>query len=297
MEASSIKVATRPSLILPDRQETLLIPLGDIQLDPRRRGQPRRAHIGRLRQVVEWGTEHGAYFIGMGDYVDAMSPSNRDSVKAAKMYDSVRDALEEQAEETQEELHELLAPTVGRWLGLVSGHHFWPYEDGSTTDTRLAEYLGCPYLGDTGYVYCRMEPLYQHHRAPTFKVWAWHGQGGGATIASPMNKLEKKIADFEADVYLMGHYHRALAVKKPRLDIIGGDRGSTPEVVHRDRMLVVTGSFMRGYLQGSLAEGRAGGSYVEKAGLPPASLGNIVVMCRPRLAGGYVDVDFDSMSL
>lgn len=298
MEAASIKLDTRESLMYPGRQEAIIIPLSDIQLDPVRRGQPRRAHIRRLRDTLEWGVYHGAYFFGVGDYVDVASPSNRAALKSTRMYDTLKDTLEEKAEETLLELQEILAPTRGRWLGLLEGHHLWEFEDGSTTDTRLADFLGCRFLGTSGYVFARLTPLSPKHRQPTFKLWGWHGEGGGATAAAPLNKLEKKVGEHNADVYVMGHYHRRGAIPKARLDIIGGERGGDPEVVHKDIWLVSSGSFMRGYLQGSRMEGRPQGSYPEQRGLPPAGLGAMAIYARPRPQGdGYVSVDLDVSSI
>ena len=275
-----------------------MIPLSDIQLDPPRKGQPRRAHIARLRRTIEWGVEHGAYFFGVGDYADVTSPSNRYKLRSSAFYDTLIDSLESKAEETQAELEELLAPTVGRWLGLLEGHHYWEFEDGTTTDTRLAEFLECRFLGTSAYVLVRLEPLSDHHRQPSFKMWGWHGEGGGATAAAPLNKLEKKVGEHTADLYVMGHYHRRGAIPKAKLDIVGGDRGGDPTVVHKDIWLVSTGSFMRGYLQGARQENRPKGGYVEARGLPPAGLGAMAIFARPRTQGdGYVSVDLDVTSI
>jgi len=297
MEAVSVNVETRASLTHPGRDEHLLIPIGDIQLDPELPGRPRAAHVGRLKEVVQWGVDHGASFIGMGDYVDPMSPSNRKAIRKADLYDSTRALLEKASLELQEELHDILAPTVGAWVGLGSGHHFFPYGEGDTTDTRLAEYLGCRHTGDLGITHIYMPAHNEGKKRPMYKVYSWHGQGGGATVAASLNKLQRKVGEFEADVYLMGHYHRAEAVKVPRLDTTGGERGADPHVVHRDRILGVTGSFMRAYLQGSRQGGIAAGGYVEVAGLSPAALGSLVIMARPRYDNNYVTVDLDFMSL
>lgn len=299
MEAVSVSIKElRPSLIHAGRDEHLLIPLGDIQLDPEIPGRPRASHVKRLREVVQWGVDHGASFIGMGDYVDPMSPSNRKALAAAGFYDSTLAMLEKVSLELQDELHDILAPTVGSWLSLGSGHHLFPYEDGTTTDTRLAEYLGCRHTGDLGITHVYL-PAGDDYPRSMYKVYSWHGQGGGSTIAAALNKLQRKVGEFEADVYLMGHYHRAEAVKVPRLDTVGGSRaGADPHVVHRDRILGVTGSFLRGYLQGSLQGKIAKGSYVEAAGMSPAALGSLVIMARPRAVGNkYITVDFDFMSI
>lgn len=282
----------------PGREEHLLIPLGDIQLDPELPGHPRASHVRRLREVVQWGVDHGASFIGMGDYIDPLSPSNRKALMTAGFYDATKAMMEKGATELQEELHDILKPTVGSWVSLGSGHHYFPFEDGTTTDTRLADFLGCRHTGDLGITHIYMPSAGQGKAAPMYKVYSWHGQGGGSTIAAALNKLQRKVGEFEADVYLMGHYHRAEAVKVPRLDTTGGLRGVDPHVVHRDRVLGITGSFMKAYLQGSRQGKVAKGGYVEVAGLSPAALGTLVIMARPRrVDGDYVTVDLDFMSL
>ena len=297
MEAVSVSLETRDSLLYPGKQEAIIIPIGDVQLGPRLRGQPRAAHLKRLKRVLDWGVEHGAYFVGMGDMADVASPSNREALRAARLYDTVRDTLEQGAESTLEELKELLEPTRGRWLGMVEGHHLWPFEDGTTTDTRLADFVGCRFLGSAGLITARL-PAEGQHKQPILKISAWHGEGGGGTLGAPLSKLERMVGDREADIYMMGHYHKALAAKKPRLGSIGGERGGDPRIVHKDLLLVVTGSFMRSYLQGSKRDGRAGGGYAEKAGMSPAALGVIACFVRPRRdRDGYVEVDLDYASL
>jgi hypothetical protein len=50
------------------------------------------------------------------------------------------DALDAKAEELEERLMELLKPTVGRWLGLLEGHHYHPhqaYVDGLDTKFQI----------------------------------------------------------------------------------------------------------------------------------------------------------------
>jgi hypothetical protein len=296
MELKSAVIETQPSMIFKGRQEALLLPIGDVQLDPLMEGTKRRAHVRRLRQVVEWGADHGAHGLGIGDMVDPISPSNRQTLKTGKIYDSWRQTMEKEAKELEDELVDIFQPL--NWLGMVAGHHYWPFEAGGTTDTHLAERLGCHFLGDMGLLRVSLPSQSGHHRRPSFDALLWHGEGSGATVAAPLNKLEKQVAGKRADVYFMGHYHRAAATKMPELIAVGGERGSDPILAHRDRLLVATGSFMRSYMQGSQAEGRPQGSYVEKAGMPPAALGNIVVFARPRQIGnGYATVDFDHMSI
>lgn len=268
-----------------------------MQLGPRLKGQERATHLKRLRKVIRWGVDHGAYFTGMGDMSDVASPSNREAIRAARMYDTVKDTLRSGAEDTLEELEQEFDDTRGRWLGMVEGHHLWEFEDGSTTDTRFADAMGCEFLGSSALISARL-PAIGQHKQPSFVISAWHGEGGGGTLGAPLTKLERMVGDREADMYFMGHYHKALAAKKPRLGVVGGERGGEPRIVHKDLLLVVTGSFMRSYQQGSRRDGRKMGGYAEKAGMSPAALGVIACFVRPKMdRNGYVEVELDYASL
>jgi hypothetical protein len=298
MELRSVTIPVSESIIFPGVEEARIMPIGDVQLDPKRRGRQRRAHTEKLRRAVEWGIANDCIFAGIGDMVDAISPSNRQSLRTSKVYDAWRDGMEEQGFEAIDELCELFKGTEGRWLGMVSGHHYWPFEDGQTTDQKLADAMGCDFLGDQGYVRVNLSGS-KLRRIPTFKLSIWHGEGSGVTAAAPLNKLEKQVAGREADVFMMGHFHRAAGVKIPKLDMVGGELGGTPRLVERNRLLLATGSFMRSYQQGSKVEGRSGGSYVEKAGMPPAALGTVVAFARPFTVrnSNYVGVDHNYMTL
>jgi hypothetical protein len=298
MQSYSFKLDTNPSVLYPDRQEAIIIPLADIQLDPLMPGRERRANVKRLQNVVQWGVDHGAYFAGVGDYVDPASPSNRAALKSARLYDSVRDMMEKESLTLLGEMEDILAPTVGRWTNFVGGHHYWPFEEGGTTDTRLAEFLGVEYGGDLQNSLLRLTPLSGHHKQPTVKLLTWHGEGSGRTAAAPLNKLENSIVPGHvADVYVIGHYHRRSSIPKPIIDIIGGERGGEPRVVARDRWLVSAGSFLRSYQQNSRAEGRWQGGYVEKAGMPPAGLGAMAIFIMPRADDAYAAVDINVSSI
>lgn len=292
MELSSIEVEAVRSLWLPN-QESLIMPIGDLQLDPNIPGRERAADVERFKRHIQWGVDHGAYYIGMGDYIDTISPTNRDKLKAAGFYDSFMDMAEKGANELEDELQEILAPTRGRWLGLLEGHHFYPHDDGTTTDTRLAAYLGCPFLGTSAMVQVKFKPE-NRHAAPNFTIWAHHGRAGGGLLGTPLNQLEKVLKSFDADVYLVGHHHKKVAGKYPIIKAEFGERGGKPKLVHKNRILACTGSFLKGYLQDSRREGRARGGYVEAGMMNPVALGGVVIWARPHYDhDGYASVDLD----
>lgn len=295
MELTLTQVETTPSRLYDDQDEVLVLCTGDWQLDPVLRGRPRSADVARLRKTIEWGIRHDAYFIGMGDYADALSPSNRDSWDAARLYDSARDAMEQAAENTQAELEAVTDGTQGRWLGLLSGHHYFQYDDKSTTDTRLAAYLAAPHLGDSAIVHLLL-PQAGHKKAPMARIWAAHGNGNGAPGRS-LAKIEQtgmRITD-NADAYIMGHMHKAETTKVQRIGSFGGERGGKPQMTARDIVLACTGSFLRGYVEGSRRGGRAQGSYVEKALMSPVALGAVWISFKPVVSSrGYTRLDIDS---
>jgi hypothetical protein len=271
IELTSVEYTTKK--LLPFR-DTPIIPLGDIQLQPNRD----TVDIKRLKRVIAWGVENDARYLGMGDYVDMESPSNRERLAGAGYYDSVRDALDLQAEQLEGELQEILAPTKGKWLGLIEGHHYHVHQDGSTSDTRLAKYLGCPFLGTAAYIRVAFESK-SHVVKPGFTIWLHHGRGGGKLLSTPLNQLEHVIKGFEADVYLVGHHHKANAARHSRIyPKFGAKRGW---LEHRDVFLATTGSFLKGYLEGHKKEGRPGGLYPERGMMNPVSLGNVIIWARP----------------
>lgn len=293
MELHSIEVATVKSRTLP-MQETVIMPIGDIQLDPYLKGTKpgeRNCDVQRLRRHVAWGVEHNAYYIGMGDYADVPSPSGRQKLRAAGLYDSVHDALDAQAEETQAELEDIFAKTKGRWLGLLEGHHYHEYQDGTTTDTRLAQYLHAPHLGTTALVEVRFaRPEGSHKRAPSCVIWASHGTGSGSDEAV-LRKLSKQVHAWDADVFIMGHFHRKPMNKTPRMR---ARFGTNPRLEYKNIVLAGTGGFLKGYRVGTRRGQVPRGGYVEQGALPPIALGGIMLWLRPRYDNdGYAEVDID----
>ena len=92
----------------------VVAPLGDIQWSGLR-GSTARDH---LRRHIDRCLKLNAYFIGMGDYIDFASPSNRARLKNAMLYDTAMEVIEDAAGSLVDEVFEkFLKPTVGRWIG------------------------------------------------------------------------------------------------------------------------------------------------------------------------------------
>lgn len=270
MELYEIGVNTQPSLTLP-WQETILMPMGDLQYGAE------GADLDKWQRYIEWGMKHGAYFIGMGDYVDVASPSGRQKLRNADLYDSVKDALNDSAARALEKVWSTVRGTEGRWIGLHEGHHFWDFGNG-TTDTILAERLKAPFLGTCAITQINFRND-DHKRAVKAQIWSHHGEGSGVTMAGPLNKLEHMMSRFPSvDVFLLGHYSRKAAYP---VDALVPVYGKNPRLIAKRRILAITGGFMKGYNVGNRHDGRAQGSYVEKGLMPPTNLGGVVIRMRP----------------
>lgn len=254
------------------------MPIGDIQL-----GSP-GVDKDRLRRHIKWGVEHNVFWLGMGDYTDFLSPSNRRYLKNAGLYDTATDLIEQWSRQQLDELKDILAPTRGMWLGLHEGHHYFQYEDGTTTDTELARYLDAPFLGT-----CAVTRL--HFAEKTHKVeclvWSHHGEGGGQ---DPLNRLLKVAPGFpQVDIFVQGHNTQIDARPKDNIWFYGGP--GRLRMRDRTQMFVASGGFMRGYQQGSRHAGRAQGSYVEKGMMRPTAIGGPLITVTPRHRQDYNELD------
>lgn len=258
--------------ILPWEPLTIM-PIGDIQ----HTGADGPADLDKLQRHIEWGVEHEAVFVGMGDYIDFASPSNRKRLREAGLYDTAEQVVDDAATRLEEDLYDILKPTRGRWLGLVEGHHYFPHLDGTTTGQRLANYLGTHYLGDAGYLRLTFR---QTTVGANLKVFIHHGHSTATTPGGVLVRLQRFSAHINAQLILTGHVHQVIAYPFDELDMT--ERGE-PRLYHHTRMLVATGSFMKGWLQGSNLGGRPSGSYVEQKMLPPVALGAPVVIATPKV--------------
>ncbi|MDD1678715.1 MAG: hypothetical protein LUO93_05975 [Methanomicrobiales archaeon] len=265
---------------------TLLLPIGDVHYSGGGENDPCAQH--RLREWIEAGIEAGAYFIGMGDYIDVASPSNRTRLGEARLYDSVRAMIDDGAQRHVDGFLDLVRGTEGRWLGLLEGHHFHEFEDGTTSDILLAQALQAPFLGHSAMLKLLFRKDNTHSMAVHSKViWCHHGQGGGLLTSAPLNRLEHVVKAFDADLYLIGHSHKRVSAPMDRVYVRWGC--DPPRLDHRTVHVACTGGWLRSYLQGSKRAGRPQGTYVEQKMLPPTSLGGLKVWFTPIQTRDHTD--------
>jgi hypothetical protein len=262
---------------VPD-EPLVLVPIGDIQYT----GDPTQCDLTRLREAIEFGLAYpGGRFIGTGDYIDFASPSNRQRLLMAALYDTATDVIDRAATAIVDELLKVLAPTKGKWLGMVHGHHYHRLSNGRTTDQYLAEQLEAPYLGTSAFI----DVLTPTAREP-LRIFVHHYWAAGRTPGAHLHEAHRRLATHRAHVLALGHCHRLGVEATVELSTAVDDNGS-PRLVAQPRAILFAGSYTRHWAQGSQFGGAPQGTYAEQKGLPPAVLGAPYLMCRPQNVGNH----------
>jgi hypothetical protein len=227
--------------------------------------------------------------IGIGDYTDSVSPSNRRVLNAnferGDLYDTPRAMIDDAAKRYADEFLGLVEGTEGRWDALLKGHHLHEYlvtnPDGTkslrTTDHDIADAVGAPYLGEPGQtigsamIKYRFPATHKGGKRPVLKVYAVHGQGGGGSWSAPFGQLEKMMRAFTAHIYIVAHHHKDGAVAATKLD----EDAKAPTLLKAtDARLVAAGSWMRSYMPDTV-------TYAEDGMLVPLAVGAPIIFATP----------------
>jgi hypothetical protein len=248
-------------------QPLTLIPFGDIHWDSPAFSRDKWDEFLKRGRAAK-----NALFLGMGDYMDGYSTSEREVMYSGKLHESSRKRHEEEGRARIRSFAKELSFMKGRLIGLIGGNHFQAFPDGSTGDNYLAQLMGCPYLGAC----CALRvTLIDNGRHVSFDIFAHHGRGGGRTAAGRFNSVEQLASVCDADIYLMGDNHaRGALPMNDRLRIMSHSRGGA-YIRARRPWIGRTGSFLKAYEDGE-------SSYVVDSALPPASLGWIEFDVRVR---------------
>lgn len=253
--------------------KVMIAPIGDFQYGSKLFDEE------KLARHVEYGNERDWNWLGMGDYLDHFSPSNRRALAqmhATTSHDDLVALLEEAVYNRVEELAGILGQEGANWLGLVYGDHSWTFTDGQPADALLARKLKAHILGFSTLVSVKVGDCPQ-----PLRIFAQHKSGGpsinptGKTLA-----LQRTMAAYNADIYLQGHSHLKYGVPLPERALVS-KRGKD-YLANRTRILGVTGSFLESAIANQRdSNGWPTGSYVEQAGLNPVETGGLVITCKP----------------
>lgn len=259
-----------------------LIPFGDVHRDSDLHADE------HWKEFLDYAkAQKNAVFVGMGDYSDGVSTSERIVLSDAGLHDTTRRTMEGVYKGVAKTLVNELSFMKGRLLGLLGGNHYMRFENGDTTDHILAAALGTKFLGVCSFI--RLSLSFRGRgggggRKKSLDIFAHHGKGGGSLPGSTFNTIEKMAASADADIYLMGHDHKKGCIPStPRLVLNGGHNKGELIVRERTPWLGRTGSFLKAYENGRV-------SYNVDAARSPCSLGWIEFEITPvRTRDGGVD--------
>jgi len=247
-----------------------LIPAGDIH-----RSSPHCA-VDRWLDFCQWGKgKKDAYFIGMGDYLDLASTSERLILNNSALHESSRQTLDDMAMDWVKLIVKEMSFMKGKLIGLIEGNHYYTFIDGTTTTQRMCAMLNCKYLGVSSFIRLHIVQEQGNRKKPrtnTIDIWAHHGMGAARLVGGSLNRVQQMAEAAEADIYLMGHDHKKSVgfVNRLRLQSSGG----TLVLNHRKVLLARTGSFLKGYVPEEV-------SYIADAAMSPTDMGVIKIELTP----------------
>jgi hypothetical protein len=240
-----------------------LIPFGDIH-----RSAP-QCHTEKWSEFLAWAKKKPrSYFLGMGDYDDLASTSERVLLGNNGLHDSTVKTLEGLYLKHIERLAKEIGFMHGRLVGLLEGNHYGVFQNNTTTTQKLCEFMGCPYLGVNSFIRLSLGYKKHPHNYSTIDIWAHHGRGAARTAGGRINTVEQMAKIAEADIYLCGHDHSKGAVPVSRLRL--GASGHDLKLSQRKVFLIKTGSFLKAYEPNEP-------SYVVDAAMPPTDLGVVKI--------------------
>ena len=246
-----------------------LLPFGDVH-----KSSPMH-HAEKWREYLDWAkTKPRAYFLGLGDYDDLASTSERLILGNPSLHDSTIKTLEELYLNNVIKFAQDIGFMKPRLIGLLGGNHFGSFSNGTTTDQKLCELLKCKYLGVNSFIRLSLQQKGTSGKKACVDIFAHHGRGGGRTIGASMNPVHAMSNVAEADIYLMGDNHQKEVAHKERLRLVTS-KTTGVALTHRKQLYARTGSYLKGYEENTQ-------SYIVDALLPPSDLGSVKIELTPK---------------
>lgn len=268
MQTTGIFTCARYAVKANLNETVYLLPMGDVHY-----GSP-QCDLDRFMAWSKWASsKKNAYLLGMGDYMDLGSTSERAIITDRKLHDSTQAQLESMYKKQTEKFAKMLSWARGRTIGLVEGNHYAVFRDGTTTTQMLCNLLDCQYLGVSSFISMEFSQRSGHTYMHAIDIWAHHGKSSGRLPGGTINSVARMMDIAEADIFLSGHDHQKGVVNVSKLRLNRG--AGKVRVAHRKVLLGRTGSFLKGYEEGIA-------SYVVDAALRPSDLGTMKIELTPR---------------
>ena len=151
----------------------------------------------------------------------------------------------------------------------------WKFGDETSIEQYLCEQLDADFLGDASLIRLRFDDAPQNHPEADVLLFVHHGKGAAQTVGGHLLAPEKVLKWIDADMMLLGHDHAKIPGPSDKIYL-------TPDnaLVHKTCIVARTGGYLKGY-EGKKPQplgfpsADSEGSYVEKALLPPSSIGSL----------------------
>jgi len=241
-------------------------------------------HSEKFTEFCEWGfKKQRAYYLGMGDYTDAVSHTEKQNLRLAKLHDTTVDALERW---WKRDINDFLAKTKfmrGRTIGVLEGNHYVLFEDGTSSTQIIANRLGTRYLGGASLIRLILRSEGQHDSG-TVDIFAAHGRRAAKLLGASINQVVDLERIAKADVYCLAHDHKKSIAMATTLGL-KGDRRAVRSVPYK-KVYVRTGGFQGSYIPDSK-------DYCANNLLRPNDIGVIKIELTPKRTRGigfHIDI-------
>ena len=253
------------------RSEKIKIyPLGDIHA-----GTVHCAEEEFRSKVREVKDNPLAYWLGMGDYSDYITPKDP---RWEPSLLAIPEWVEQDniAECQRKRIVQLLSPIKGKCIGLLYGNHEESIRrhNHANVHKNICDDLGVDNLGYScfiHFIFKRKGLLGQRHESWLLKGYFTHGTGGARTEGAKLNYLVRVMQSFEADIYGYAHVH-SMQTHSP--DFLGSTDQSLM-IKAKPKAGALTGCWFRTYTQGVIA------SYGEMKVYSPSKIGCPVFVIEP----------------
>lgn len=199
-------------------------------------------------------------WVGMGDKGEFITPSD-------PRWDSkvVTDWLHDDniAEDLTKWYCGLYDPIADDCEGLLEGNHEYAIKKYSHVDVQknICERLKVDDIGYSAFLRFTFRRR-ASNEAHTIVAFFTHGSGWAITKGAKLNRLQRLMDSFEANIYATGHMHELITDSKPYLTLDAAGR-----IRQKKKVGAVTGCFFKTYMENTPA------SYGERRNYPPTSIG------------------------
>jgi hypothetical protein len=229
-------------------------------------------NVEKWHEFLDWAKKKKrCLFIGMGDYVDLASTSERALLGNKLLHDSTRETLNQIYIKHSAKFVKEIEFMNGNLIGMIEGNHYGQLDNGTTTTQRMCDSMNTKYLGCMSII--RLSIKYGNKRS-SVDIVAHHGRGAGRMLGSSLNGVQKMAETVHGNIYLCGDDHRKLVGMTTKLDITSGKNGEI-SLKHTKQIFLRTGSFLDSHIDGK-------SSYVVDANMNPTDLGVVKIELTPK---------------